>query len=248
MNEISTWIYEYAKKNKMQSLIIGISGGIDSALVSTLCAETSLPTYVLSMPIHQKIDQLQRAQNHAVWLQKKYANVNFVEKDLTKIFDSFCEALETQEKSNLSLANTRSRLRMVMLYQIASIHGGLVVGTGNKVEDFGIGFFTKYGDGGVDISPIADLMKSEVRSMAKEFDINKEIIEAAPTDGLWNDDRTDEQQIGATYDEMEWAMQFKGDAKQLTARQKEVLIIFKRFNKRNKHKMKNIPVFRRKNV
>jgi NAD+ synthase len=248
MNEISNWIFKYCKKNKMQSLVVGISGGIDSALVSTLCAETMMPTFVLSMPILQNSEQLCRADNHAKWLLAKYKNVTYLQKDLTSVFNQFTTCLDEVEKNALSLANSRSRLRMIMLYQIASIKSGIVVGTGNKVEDFGIGFFTKYGDGGVDISPIGDLMKSEVKAMAKSFGINQEILDAAPTDGLWDDARTDEQQIGATYDEMEWAMQFDGNKNELTTRQKDVLSIYKSFNNKNKHKMKQIPVFRKKNA
>lgn len=246
--EISDWIKEYAESNKIKSLVIGISGGIDSALVSTLCARTGLDTYVISLPINQKPDQLTRAKNHYTWLSENYDNVKFIEKDLSGIFLEFCRSFADDEKTDLSLANTRSRLRMISLYQIASIKSGIVVGTGNKIEDFGIGFFTKYGDGGVDISPIADLTKTEVRKISRSLGIIKEILEARPTDGLWEDDRSDEDQIGASYEELEFAMEFKGDKEILNERQKQVLEIYTRLNSTNHHKMISIPVFKRANI
>lgn len=245
MNQISKWIKKYAEKNKIANLIVGISGGVDSGLVSTLCAETKLNTYIVSMPIHQRSDQLTRARNHAKWLQSKYSNVTFIEKDLTETFDNFSSMFENKYKNNLSLANSRSRFRMVTLYQIAGALGGLVVGTGNKVEDFGVGFYTKYGDGGVDISPIADLTKSEVRQMSQKLGVSEEIVKAKPTDGLWEDDRSDEDQIGASYEELEWAMAYKGSASKLTKRQKEVIKIYNNFNQKNKHKMIAIPIFKK---
>lgn len=246
MHEISKWIKKYCKKNKLTSLIIGISGGIDSALVSTLCAETGLDTYILSMPIKQKEDQLSRARNHADWLKSKYNNIKFIEVNLTNLFDTFKTTISSDYHTDLSLANTRSRLRMVTLYQYAGALKGIVVGTGNKIEDFGVGFFTKYGDGGVDISPIADLTKTEVRNLAKQFGINQDILNAAPTDGLWDTDRTDEEQLGASYEELEWAMNYKGEVNNLSNRQQEVLKIYKKFNKINKHKMVKIPIYRKK--
>jgi len=245
MHEISKWIKKYCKKNKLTSLIIGISGGIDSALVSTLCAETGLDTYVLSMPIKQKEDQLTRARNHADWLKLKYNNVKFIEVELTNLFDVFKTTISSDYHTDLSLANTRSRLRMVTLYQYAGVLKGIVVGTGNKIEDFGVGFFTKYGDGGVDISPIADLTKTEVRNLAKQLGINQDILNAAPTDGLWDTDKTDEEQLGASYEELEWAMDYKGEVDNLSNRQQEVLKIYKKFNKINKHKMIKIPIYRK---
>jgi NAD+ synthase len=247
MHEISKWIKEYSENNKLKSLIIGISGGIDSALVSTLCAETGLDTYVISMPIKQKKDQLCRAKNHAMWLKEKYKNVKFIELDLTNLFNFFKSLIPKEYQSDLSLANTRSRLRMVTLYQYASTLNGIVVGTGNKVEDFGVGFFTKYGDGGVDISPIADLTKTEVKNLAKNFNINEEIILALPTDGLWEEDKTDEEQLGASYEELEWAMSNIDniDNNKISDRQKEVLKIYKKFNTQNKHKMIAIPIFKK---
>jgi NAD+ synthase len=241
---ISNWIYDYAKINNIDTLIVGISGGIDSALVSTICCITGINTLVVSLPIHQKEDQLSRARKHASWLIERYANARFIEKDLSEIFGKFKEAFTNSEKSDLSLANSRSRIRMTALYQLASTSRGIVVGTGNKIEDFGVGFFTKYGDGGVDISPIGDLTKTQVRKFSSELGIISEILEAAPTDGLWEEDRTDEDQIGATYEELEWAMDFKGDILAESDRNKEVYSIYNRLNKINKHKMIEIPVFK----
>jgi len=246
--EISDWIKAYAENNKIKSLIIGISGGIDSALVSTLCAKTGLDTYVISLPINQKKDQLLRAKKHYEWLNQNYSNVKFIEKDLSGIFLEFRKNFSEEEKTDLSLANSRSRLRMISLYQLASTKSGIVVGTGNKIEDFGIGFFTKYGDGGVDISPIADLTKTEVRKISKEIGIIKEILEARPTDGLWEDDRSDEDQIGASYEELEFAMDFNGNSDLLSDRQKKVLKIYASLNLSNRHKMTSIPVFKKSNL
>jgi NAD+ synthase len=244
VEEIVSWIKEYSNNNKISILIVGISGGIDSALVSTLCCMTGIETIIVSLPIHQKENQLSRARKHAVWLGKKYKNVTFIEKDLSDLFDKFREIFNTEETSDLSLANSRSRLRMTALYQIASSKKGIVVGTGNKVEDFGVGFFTKYGDGGVDISPIADLTKTQVRSLSSKLNIINEIIIAEPTDGLWEEDRTDEQQLGATYKELEEAMEFKGNPEYLTGREKEVYEIYTKFHNQNKHKMVEIPRFK----
>jgi len=241
--QISNWLKDYLESNNLDCFIIGISGGIDSALTSTLCAQTGKKTLVISMPIYQAQDQLQRAHNHIDWLKEKYSNVESFEFDLTNTFETFKSLFPIENK--LALANSRSRLRMVTLYQIAGTYKGLVVGTGNKVEDFGVGFFTKYGDGGVDISPIADLTKTEVRQMAKELGIIEEILLAKPTDGLWEDDRSDEDQIGATYEELEWAMEFKGNSQELFDRQKEVYYIFNKLNSQNKHKINPIPVFKK---
>ncbi len=241
--QISNWLKEYLESNNLNCFIIGISGGIDSALVSTLCAQTGKKTIVLSMPIHQAQDQLQRAHNHINWLKEKYSNVESFEFNLTSTFETFKSLFPIENK--LALANSRSRLRMVTLYQIAGTYKGLVVGTGNKIEDFGIGFFTKYGDGGVDISPIADLTKTEVRQMAKELDVIEEIIIAKPTDGLWEDDRSDEDQIGATYEELEWIMEYTEDPEKLSGRQKEIYSIFIKLNNQNKHKMVEIPIFKK---
>ena len=239
---IKKWIINYHNKSCLKGFVVGISGGIDSALTSTLVAETKLPLLCLEMPIHQKNNQIERGKNHIAWLKKNYKNVNSIECDLTNVFDKF-QQLSTNKDHNtlLALANTRSRLRMTTLYYYAQLKNLLVVGTGNKVEDFGVGFYTKYGDGGVDISPIADLMKSEVYEIARALNINKEILDAPPTDGLWDDGKTDEQQIGATYDELEWAMINKKN-KNLTNRQEEVIKIYNRFHAANKHKMIPIPV------
>jgi NAD+ synthase len=257
--DIIKWIKNYAKKFK-QNLVVGISGGIDSALVSTLCAMTGINTYVVSIPINQNKDQLSRAKNHIHWLKSKYNNIFDVEIDMSENFKTFESVFDKIKIGNISLnsklsyANSKSRMRMMTLYQISANVSGIVVGTGNKVEDFGIGFFTKYGDGGVDISPIADLKKSEVKSMAKHLGINEEILSAKPTDGLWEDDRNDEDQIGATYEELEWAMDFTSseeDAEKMTTedldldpRKFEVLNIYKKFHENNKHKMVSIPVLK----
>jgi len=241
---ITNWVKKYARDNNIKSLIVGISGGIDSALVSTICANTGIKTLVVSLPIRQMENQLSRARNHAKWLLGKFENVQFIEKDLTAVFESFEDAFSENEKNDLSLANSRSRIRMTTLYQISGVNSGIVVGTGNKIEDFGVGFFTKYGDGGVDISPIADLTKSDVRDISRSIGINQEILEAKPTDGLWEDDRSDEDQMGATYEELEWAMEFRGSLSGLTEREYEVLEMYKRLNSANKHKMNKIPVYK----
>jgi len=245
---IVDWLKEYAQNAKMQGFVVGVSGGIDSAVTSTLCARTGLPTLCVEMPIHQAASQVSRALNHIAWLQNNYSNVTMVQVNLTPVFDGLIEALPPVEEESLrflSLANSRARLRMTTLYYFAGLHKYLVAGTGNKVEDFGVGFYTKYGDGGVDLSPIADLMKSEVYTVARHLGINQEIIDAAPTDGLWGDDRTDEDQIGASYDELEWAMNMNDAHKNpadFTGRQKQVFELFLRLNKANQHKMNPIPV------
>ena len=199
--EIVMWIREYAVKNDIENLIIGISGGIDSSVTSTLCTLTGLPTTVMMMPI---VNSPPLAMKHAHWLHDHYDNVTSVVTDLTSVYDSFVEC--TSDNDELALANARARIRMMRLYHEASTRNGIVVGTGNKVEDFGVGFFTKYGDGGVDISPIADCMKTEVWAMGKALSIEKDIIDAPPTDGLWADGRTDEDQLGMDYEEIEEAM------------------------------------------
>lgn len=193
--------------------MIGVSGGVDSAVVSTLCAKTGLPLYVVELPIHQNVEEVNRAQQHIAWLKANYTNVIEWREDLTQVFDLMAtkiahvaDTLEGAGDTRLSLANTRSRLRMVSLYAMAGTFGLLVAGTGNKVEDYGIGFFTKYGDGGVDVTPIGELYKSEVRELGRQMSIDPELTEAVPTDGLHTDGSTDEDQIGATYTELEWAM------------------------------------------
>ena len=242
---IVSWIDNYLNKSKMKGLVVGVSGGIDSALTSTLCAETKRNVLCIEMPINQNKDQVSRSKKHIEWLKKKYSNVSSITISLDNTFDSFIRSIPEvkSQENNLSLANTRSRLRMVTLYYFSALKKYIVVGTGNKVEDFGIGFYTKYGDGGVDISPIADLLKSDVYSLAKFYNINDKIIEAIPTDGLWNDNRNDEDQIGASYEELEKAM--LNDNKvdhDLSAREKEVLKIYKSLNSSNRHKMLAIPV------
>ncbi|WBU88194.1 NAD(+) synthase [Cellulophaga omnivescoria] len=245
---IVNWLKDYATKANIKGFVIGISGGIDSAVTSTLCAKTGLELLCLEMPIHQAESQVTRASKHIDWLQSNFKNVNRQQVNLTPVFDSFIDTLPSvtnEEERFLSLANARARLRMTTLYYFAGLHGYLVAGTGNKVEDFGVGFYTKYGDGGVDLSPIADLMKSEVYDIAKFAGINSDIINAAPTDGLWGDDRTDEDQIGASYPELEWAMleDAKGKSKNdFTGREQEVFILYKKLNNANQHKMKPIPV------
>jgi len=205
INFISNWIADYSKKNNFSSLVIGISGGIDSAVTSALSARTNLQTHVVTMPIldHQTLNN--RGNNHVDWLKNNFKNITHHHIDLSKVFSEFQNKLGSNNSEH-GYANTQARLRMTTLYQIAASNNGIVVGTGNKVEDFGIGFYTKYGDGGVDISPIADCLKTEVWDMGNELGINQEIIEADPTDGLWTDGRTDEQQVGLSYEEIEEAM------------------------------------------
>ena len=245
---IVKWLKDYAVNAKVNGFVIGVSGGIDSALTSTLCAKTGLDLLCVEMPIHQAQSQVSRAFNHIVWLKKNFDNVNKVEVNLTPVFDSLIDALpevEKEEERFMSLANTRARLRMTTLYYFAALNKYLVAGTGNRVEDFGVGFYPKYGDGGVDLSPIADLLKTEVYELAKYLNVNQEIIDAAPTDGLWGDNRTDEDQIGASYPELEWAMKMNDEGKtagDFTGRKQEVFNIYKRFNTANKHKMVPIPV------
>ena len=242
IKHIKKWIVKYHNESSTNGFVIGISGGIDSALTSTLIAETGIPLLCIEMPINQNNNQVERGKNHISWLKANYKNINSLECDLTEIFEKF-KSLKTEENKNklLALANTRSRIRMTTLYYFAQLNNALVAGTGNKVEDFGIGFYTKYGDGGVDLSPIADLMKSEVFELAKSLNINKEILDAPPTDGLWDNDKTDEDQIGATYNELEWAMTNKNN-KNLSKREKEVINIYNQFHQSNKHKMIPIPV------
>tara|TARA_B100001057_G_C22866651_1_gene956804 strand:- start:3041 stop:3799 length:759 start_codon:yes stop_codon:yes gene_type:complete len=238
---IVDWIKNYCKNHKIQSLVIGISGGIDSALTSTLCAMTNIKTFVVSIPIHQNKKQLELATKHIAWLQKKYKNVNDLKIDISNVFDVFKDNMPLNLKNKLGLANTRARLRMTTLYQVASSSNGIVVGTGNKIEDFCIGFFTKYGDGGVDISPIGDLLKSEVFLLSKHLNIIKEIQDAEPTDGLWDDNRNDEEQIGATYKEIEWAMKNLNNTN-LSEKENLIVDIYKKHNLKNQHKMLSIPV------
>jgi NAD+ synthase len=247
-SHIVNWLKTYAENAKVNGFVVGISGGIDSAVTSTLCAQTGLPTLCVEMPIHQVPSQVSRGREHIEQLKNRFPNVKNIEADLTSVFDGFKsvvpESTDT-DKFNISLANTRARLRMTTLYYFAGIHGYLVAGTGNKVEDFGVGFYTKYGDGGVDLSPIADLMKSDVFALAHFLKIPSSILKASPTDGLFGDERTDEDQLGASYDELEWAMlevENIGNAIDYSERQKTVFEIYRRLNTVNQHKMKEIPV------
>ena len=249
-DEITAWINEYASSNGISTLVVGVSGGIDSAGTSTLAARTGLATIALNMPIHQEIGQFGLAKMHISWLEENFDNVEGRHVDLTTTFDTFSEQMGGQNLSSLVLANSRARVRMTTLYAVAGSTGGIVVGTGNKVEDFGVGFFTKYGDGGVDISPIADLKKTEVYALGAELGIAEEIQRATPTDGLWEDGRTDEEQMGATYEELEWAMAEvdSGTIEQWTERQREVMEIFQSFHDSNSHKMRPIPVYFRSKI
>jgi len=242
--KIIYWIKNYIETNFIKSLIVGVSGGIDSAVVSTLCAETNIKTYVLNMPIHQDKEQENLSDLHINFLLKKYSNVESLKFNLSNTFDNFLKDLSPYNLNKLANANSKSRIRMICLYQIAGNFNGIVVGTGNKVEDYGIGFYTKYGDGGVDIAPIADLYKTEVWELGKILNIDKKIINAKPTDGLWDDGRSDEDQIGCSYEELEWAMhegQFKID---LNEKEKKILNIYNNFHNKNKHKMESIPTFK----
>jgi len=243
INYIVEWLKEYNQKAGTNGFVIGISGGIDSAVTSVLAAKTNLPILCLEMPIHQDNKQQERANNHINKIKKNWKYVNSIETELTPVFDAFMKQLpnSNNEKSELALINTRARIRMMTLYYFAQLNNYLVLGTGNKIEDFGIGFFTKYGDGGVDLSPIADLSKSEVYLLGEELHISTDILSAPPTDGLWADSRTDEEQIGATYTELEWAMNFDKKKKK-TKRESEVMKIYKNLRKKNMHKMKEIPV------
>ena len=232
---IVSWMKEYAEQFNIKAFVIGVSGGIDSAVSSTLAAKTGLPVYAIGMPIHQKEDQETLSDSHLEWLQSNFDNVIVNKFDLSKVFDAFKFTMRELGHDKHALANSRSRLRMVTLYQVATSVGGIVVGTGNKVEDYGVGFYTKYGDGGVDIAPIADLYKTEVWELGKHFGVDDRIINAAPTDGLWDDGRTDEDQLGASYVQLEEAMEYG------TGPGVEVL---KKFNSQNKHKMEPIPTFK----
>ena len=231
---ISNWIKDYVEKmpTKAQSLVIGISGGIDSSVSSTLSAMTGIKTIVLSMPIKQKSSQHNLSLKHQEWLVKNFDNVEAHTLNLDRLFETFESTLSNFD-SELGMANSRARIRMTTLYQVAAANKGIVVGTGNKVEDFGVGFYTKYGDGGVDISPIADCNKSEVWEIGKSINILQEIIEAAPTDGLWDDGRTDEGQLGLKYEELEEAMN------NINSINREK---YEKIRKMNLHKMEPIPV------
>jgi len=234
-SRIVKWLSDYATNNNIKAFVIGVSGGIDSAVSSTLAAKTGKPVYALGMPIHQKEEQETLSDVHLKWLDDNFENVTTLKYDLSGVFDIFKQTMNGYGENTHALANSRSRLRMVTLYQIAGSIGGLVVGTGNKVEDYGVGFYTKYGDGGIDIAPIADLYKTEVWELGKHLGVDERIVSAAPTDGLWDDGRTDEDQLGATYAELEEAME-TGSGPGL-----EPLI---KFQTMNLHKMQPIPTFK----
>jgi NAD+ synthase len=248
IKHITKWIRDYARRAKVDTLVVGISGGIDSSVVSALCAETGLKTTVVQMPIRQnrKLDNLSSAQ--AGWLLEHYPNnVTHMSMDLTPVFSAFEKKVGPFGDSELAFANSRARLRMMTLYQIAQSHGGIVVGTGNRVEDFGVGFFTKYGDGGVDISPIGDCMKTEVWDMGRELGLLQAIIDAAPTDGLWADDRNDEDQLGMTYPDLERMMSVDLLKRaqvltKLSADDRKKLKRYQELRARNQHKMTPVPV------
>lgn len=245
IDHIVNWLNGYSEQSRTTGFVIGISGGIDSALTSTLCALTGKNVICLNMPIHQHKAEYDRGQQHIHWLKTKFKNVISAEVELTNTFESISNALPATVRDHLTMANTRARLRMTTLYAFASHHKMLVAGTGNKIEDFGIGFFTKYGDGGVDLSPIADLMKSQVYALANELGVVDSIQQAAPTDGLFADSRSDEDQIGATYNELEWAMNFiaeKGNMDLLNPRQQEVMKIYQQRHAANRHKIDPVPV------
>lgn len=248
-HQIIAWLKNYAETSNRKSFVIGVSGGVDSALVSTLCAMTELPTHCLILPCVSKPEDAERAYKHIKWLQNICPNVFAHTLDLTKTFKSFKDVYWGYKDDDLADANAKSRLRMVALYHMATLAGGLVVGTGNKVEDYSVFFYTKYGDGAVDIAPIGDLMKSEVRQMCRELGVLPELCEAIPTDGLWEDNRTDESQLGASYEELEWAMNYCDHPHKLTVlttRQEEVLKIYNKWHTAGKHKSLPIPTFKRK--
>ena len=257
--DIVRWLKDYYYMYAIKAFVVGVSGGIDSAVTSTLCARTGLPTYVLTMPLHSSEENTELSDAHAYALVEKYSNVTLVNVDLTETYDKFMFWVDDSFTGNdLANANTKARLRMVSLYQVAGSVGGIVVGTGNKVEDYGVGFFTKYGDGGVDISPIADLYKTQVWELGKHMGVDERIINAVPTDGLWEDNRKDEDQLGVPYEDLEWVMesgiadnptydpvdldQWKGVT--LTDVQKKAVKQYVKFNTMNKHKMQPIPTFK----
>jgi len=249
--DIVRWIKDYYYMYGLKSLVVGVSGGIDSAVTSTLCAKTELPVHALGMPLHQDTSQEDLSDRHLEWLAFNYPNVRHHKVDLTKTFDTFINTVEEVHPAFTSPhaeANTRSRLRMVLLHQVAATNRGIVVGTGNKVEDYGVGFFTKYGDGGVDISPIADLYKTTVWGLGEHMKVSQEIIDAEPTDGLWDDKRTDEDQLGVPYADLEWVMESHAyevpDDPQYTEQQKKAVQQYIKFNTMNQHKMQPIPTFK----
>ena len=248
VNHIVNWLKDYATKAGVNGFVVGVSGGIDSAVTSTLCAKTGLGVLCVEMPIHQAESHVSRAHEHIAQLKERFDNVDDTRTNLTPVFEEFkTEIFMDGEQAviDMALANTRARLRMTTLYYYAGLYGLLVAGTGNKVEDFGVGFYTKYGDGGVDLSPIADLMKSEVYKIGEFLKVPESIMKASPSDGLFGDARSDEDQIGASYPELEWAMRMDDEGKKaedFSGREQEVFKIYKRYNNNNKHKMNPIPI------
>ena len=248
ITHIVEWLKTYAINANVNGFVVGVSGGVDSAVTSTLCAMTGLDVMCLEMPIHQAESHVSRAQEHIEQLKKRFPNVQSTRIDLTPVFESFKSEINLEGSAStvdMALANSRARLRMTTLYYYAGLLGKLVAGTGNKVEDFGVGFYTKYGDGGVDLSPIADLLKSEVYDLGKALQVPQSILTAAPSDGLFGDARSDEDQIGASYPELEWAMNAIENGKTVhdfEGRERTVLEIYLRYNAANKHKMNPIPV------
>ena len=244
-DNIVDWLKDYYWMNNVKAFVVGVSGGIDSAVVSSLCARTGLPTYVVCMPLDSKFENSKLSDAHSKALVEKYDNVRRIEIELSSVYEGFLKSVEWWSEAQQyhkkeftasphANANTKSRIRMVTLYQIAGSVGGIVVGTGNKVEDYGVGFYTKYGDGGVDIAPIADLYKTEVWELGEYLEVDQRIVDATPTDGLWDDSRSDESQLGASYEQLEEAMETG------TGPGVEVL---NKFNTLNKHKMEPIPTF-----
>ncbi|WP_103328047.1 NAD(+) synthase [Bacteroidetes bacterium endosymbiont of Geopemphigus sp.] len=249
IEHIVSWLNAYIEKTPLKGFVIGVSGGIDSAVTSVLVAKTRRPVLVLEMPIHQENSQVKRAQEHICFLKKHFPNVQSKMVDLSPLLESFCSVVKTKKETSyqlgLTLANTRSRLRMSTLYYYAGLYKYLVSGTGNKIEDFGVGFFTKYGDGGVDISPIADLTKTQVRALASELNIITSIQEALTTDGLWEDNRSDEEQLGASYEELEWAMEMAQQGKnkeRFSEREKELIEKYQELHASVRHKIEPVPV------
>jgi NAD+ synthase len=244
IEHIVAWLKAYSDNSRTEGFVIGISGGIDSAVTSTLCALTGKRVIVLNMPIRQFNTEFDRSNEHIEWLKKTFKNTESQEVNLAPVLESLEAVFPKDIQDFLTMANTRARLRMTTLYAFATRHRLLVAGTGNKVEDFGVGFYTKYGDGGVDVSPIADLYKTQVYELAKELGVVNSIQQARPTDGLFADGRTDEDQIGATYPELEWAMDYieNKESYTLNSRQKHVIEIYTTRNRANQHKMQPIPV------
>ncbi len=239
---IVRWLDEYCDNANAKGYVVGVSGGVDSALVAHLCAQTGKTVILLNLPIRQHLEEYERAEKQIRSLKNHFPNVVSEEVNLTNAFETIEKTFNPIVANHtLAMANTRSRLRMLTLYAYAQPYGLLVAGTGNKIEDFGIGFFTKYGDGGVDVNPIADLTKSEVFELAEEVGVLKSILKAQPTDGLWDEKSTDEDRIGATYKELEWAMEFEGDEVQLSEREKTVLEIYRQLHRQNQHKFQPIP-------